>query len=93
MTWRDDWRPSGDERYRRDGEGDGAIYDYSEAGALLLQCAKDPAFAATLRDLVPQGFISVARKPFHWVIDADYADDALDLCRSWFDWVEHGEME
>lgn len=82
------------DKYAEDGQKlRTAIYDYTPAGALMLQYEKDDAFTAILRDTVPPGFMSYSRKPFAWVIDADYADDVLAACRKFFDYVEHGDIE
>lgn len=82
------------DKYAEDGKAlRTAIYDYTPAGALMLQYEKDEAFTAILRDTVPTGFMSYSRKPFAWVIDYEYADDVLEACRKFFDYVEHGDIE
>lgn len=73
--------------------GIGAIYDETPAGALLLAYDKDDAFTAILREIVPVGMMGWQRNPYAWVIDADYKDDVLKACRTYFDWCEHGDIE
>lgn len=67
-----------------------ARYEYNEVGHLMLQYGKDDAFTAKLRALVPQGFLTYQRRPFCWIIDADYAEDALSMAYQHFDDVENG---
>lgn len=69
-----------------------AVYDYSEAGALLLAYDQDDAFTALLRETVPKGFLTWSRRPYHWVIDEDYAADALAIANDYFEYVTHGTI-
>ena len=67
-----------------------AAMDRTPAGALMLSYPKDDQFTAILRETVPSGFLTWQRNPYCWIIDEDYAEDALNAAYQYFDDVDWG---
>jgi hypothetical protein len=67
-----------------------AAYDKTPGGALMLSYPKDDEFTRQLREVVPHGFLGWQRNPYCWIIDADYADEVLDLAHRYWDDVDWG---